>query len=335
MATGRFTDEMKLKFNAHDGAYTTFTEEEVRKTTFNVKAAIRNILEQYIGRDNLPRVNVTEKQSIEFIVCKESKGDIKGKLDIQCKYSKPNSYEMSIYFRTYHVEQLQIEPGDYWFVYFKNDDIHPYIGVISKVVWEKWFPTAGSDQTTQQNEVDAEIHYQTPVEGMKIIETDAPDAQSRSTGKSESTVKSLTPDQSAMKAKNRKRIGNRGEEIAIEIEKRRLKHLGREDLVERIIPVGQERDGLGYDVQSVDIVGDNKTHDIYIEVKTTEGGIDTPFNISKNELEVSRRLKEYYYLYRIFNLKQNSGEVNFYKVKGALDENYDLEATDFRAYKKN
>ena len=59
------------------------------------------------------------------------------------------------------------------------------------------------------------------------------------------------------------------------------------------------------------------------------------FDISKRELEVSQRLKEYYYLYRIYNLKQNSSDVNYYKVKGALDKNYDLEATGFRAYRKD
>lgn len=335
MATGKFTDEMKNKLNAVDGAYTTFTEEEVRKYTFNVKAVIRNLLEKYMGRQNIPRVNVTEKQSISFSVCEKSKGDFLGKIDIQCKYSKPDSNEMSIYFVSTHINGFQIEPGDYWYVYFRSGENNPYIGVLSKYVWESWFNTDDSDQADHQDNTATELQYHTPVGQLNIIEVNAPDTQKKPVGNSGSVIRSMTPDQSALKEKNKKIIGNRGEEIAVEIEKRRLKVLGREDLIGRIIPVGKDKDGLGYDVRSIDVGTDNITHDIYIEVKATSGGIDKPFDISKRELEVSQRLKEYYYLYRIYNLKQNSSDVNYYKVNGALDKNYDLEATGFRAYRKD
>lgn len=334
MATGKFTDEMKAELNAVDGAYTTFTEEEVRKKTYNVKAVIRNVLEEYLGKENIPRANVTEKQDIEFSVCKKSKGDITGKIAIQCKYSKPTTNEMSIYFVSSLIQGFQIEPGDYWYVYFRDRDDTPYIGVLSRLVWENWFKTEASSQVQQSGD-ETEMQYQTPVEQLNIIEVNAPDTQNKPAGNQNSLINSLTPDQAALREKNKKIIGNRGEEIAVEIEKRRLRDLGREDLIERIIPVGQKKDGLGYDVRSIDVDIDNKTHDIYIEVKATSGGIDRPFDISRRELEISKRLKEYYYLYRIYNLKQNSNDVSYYKVRGALDENYDLEATGFRAYKKS
>jgi len=42
-----------------------------------------------------------------------------------------------------------------------------------------------------------------------------------------------------------------GEEIVIEIEKRRLIALGREDLVPNIAHVAKVKDGLGYDIVSI------------------------------------------------------------------------------------
>ena len=335
MATGKFTDEMKAELNAVDGAYTSFTEEEVRKKTFNVKAAIRNLLEEYIGIENIPRVNVTKRQSIEFSICEKSKGDFHGKIEIQCKYSKPDKNEMSIYFLASHIQGFQIKPGDYWYVYFRKEDNSPYIGVFSKFLWENWFDIVDASQAFQQDGSDLEIQYKTPVEQLRIFEVDAPDTQVVPVTNNDSIINSLTPDQSALREKNKKILGNRGEEIAVEIEKRRLRDLGREDLIERIIPIGKKKDGLGYDVRSIDVDTENKTHDIYIEVKATSSGIDKPFEISRRELEISKRFKEYYYLYRIYNLKQNSSDVTFYKVKGALDENYNLEATGFRAYRKS
>ena len=173
-----------------------------------------------------------------------------------------------------------------------------------------------------------------PVDQLSIIEEEAPSFQNKPIGNIDSVTNSISPEESALRQKNRKIMGNRGEEIAVEIEKRRLSKLGREDLIGRIIPVGKKKDGLGYDVRSVDVDDNNMTHDIFIEVKATSGDIDRPFDISRRELKVSQRFREYYYLYRIYNLRENSSDVRFYKVKGALDDNYDLEATGYRAYKK-
>lgn len=334
MATGKFTEEMKIEFRAIDGAYTTFTNTEVGKTTYNVKAAIRNLLEKYIGAENIPRVNVTEEQSIEFNVCEKSKGDFTGKIDLQCKYSKKDTREMSIYFNAPHVTGFQIAPHDYWYVYFREESITPYIGVLSKDVWEGMFNIEGVQDLGKNENGHLEVDYQFPVEQLNIIEVDAPASQNKPSTNVDSVIDSLSPDESAFRQKNRKILGNRGEQIAVEIERRRLKDLGREDLLGRIIPVGMKKDGLGYDVRSVDVGADNTTHDIYIEVKATTGGINKPFDISRRELMISQLHREYYYLYRIYNLRKNSPDVNFYRVKGALDENYDLEATEYRAYKK-
>lgn len=334
MATGKFTEEMKAEFHAVDGAFTSFTDEEVRKKTFNVKAVIRKLLEKYIGKENIPRVNVTEKQTIEFKVCEKSKGNFSDRIEIPCKYSKKSSDEMSIYFNTTHIDGFQIAPWDYWYVYFKEEENVPYIGVLSRDVWEGMYDIDDIDESEIQGNKHLEVTYQVPVDQLSIIEEEAPSFQNKPIGNIDSVTNSISPEESALRQKNRKIMGNRGEEIAVEIEKRRLSKLGREDLIGRIIPVGKKKDGLGYDVRSVDVDDNNMTHDIFIEVKATSGDIDRPFDISRRELKVSQRFREYYYLYRIYNLRENSSDVRFYKVKGALDDNYDLEATGYRAYKK-
>ena len=59
-----------------------------------------------------------------------------------------------------------------------------------------------------------------------------------------------------------------------------------------------------------------------------------PFYISRNELEVSRNLKELYYIYRVFGLKENVNNVSHYKLNGAIDESCDLVATNYMATPK-
>ena len=97
------------------------------------------LLEYIFGDFNMrePRCNniVPSKNLWEIAI------DFLGKIDIQCKYSKPDSNEMSIYFVSTHINGFQIEPGDYWYVYFRSGENNPYIGVLSKYVWESWFKT--------------------------------------------------------------------------------------------------------------------------------------------------------------------------------------------------
>ena len=72
-STGVFTEDMKDFFGASDGAYTAFTSVEIKKGTFNVKSVIRGLLIDKLGRENIPVVNVSAKQTIEFQVCDKAK----------------------------------------------------------------------------------------------------------------------------------------------------------------------------------------------------------------------------------------------------------------------
>ena len=73
---------------------------------------------------------------------------------------------------------------------------------------------------------------------------------------------------------------------------------------------------------------------IFIEVKTTEGGLNTSFDISSNEVLVSNEKENLYYIYRIFNYdkEKNSGE--FYIMKGSITTHFNLEATQYKALYK-
>lgn len=91
-------------------------------------------------------------------------------------------------------------------------------------------------------------------------------------------------------------LGLAGELAVIEHERRWLAGRGRGDLSERVRHVSVEvGDGLGYDIESFTEAGTQKL----IEVKTTRGGVTTPFFMSKNERDRAEELAEAYHLYRV------------------------------------
>lgn len=96
------------------------------------------------------------------------------------------------------------------------------------------------------------------------------------------------------------RVGKIGESIAMEYERWRLVHAGKESLADKIEWVSQTRgDGLGYDILSRNSNGTDR----YIEVKTTKLTKEAPFYFSAPEFDFSKRTGSDYFLYRIFNLK--------------------------------
>ena len=59
-----------------------------------------------------------------------------------------------------------------------------------------------------------------------------------------------------------------------------------------------------------------------------------PFFISDRELKVSQLYNKLYYIYRIFNLRENNLDVKYYRINGAIDENFKLNCTEYLALKK-
>lgn len=111
-----------------------------------------------------------------------------------------------------------------------------------------------------------------------------------------------------------KRIGDLGELWVLEYEKEKLKSYGLDNLFDKIKHTAKEEgDGTGYDVQSFD----NEGNKIYIEVKTTKGKQE-PFYITRAELERSRKEKDKYYLYRLYNYREEDNTAELLIIKGDL-----------------
>ena len=131
-----------------------------------------------------------------------------------------------------------------------------------------------------------------------------------------------------------KNKGDLGEKAVTIIEKNKLLKLGRKDLADNVKWVSKvEGDGFGYDIESWRIV-DEEVEKIYIEVKTTTGDKNTPFDISVKEVLVSKELGEKYYIYRVFGIEKITSKINYYIINGDIEKRLDLEPTSFKAYLK-
>ena len=134
--------------------------------------------------------------------------------------------------------------------------------------------------------------------------------------------------------KNLKKVGDVGEELVVEMEKRRLFKLGRKDLADRVVHASKEiGDGLGYDIESFNVEGEI-VEKMYIEVKATTGGVSKPFDVSANEVEVSSEIGDNYYIYRIFGLCPGATDISYYVVKGSIADHFSLIPTGYMAYTK-
>jgi hypothetical protein len=126
----------------------------------------------------------------------------------------------------------------------------------------------------------------------------------------------------AKETRNRS-LGAAGEEFVLQYETALLRHHGQARLADRIEHVSTTRgDGLGFDVLSFEPDGREKL----IEVKTTAFGKQTPFYVTRNELECSRERAPEYRLYRVFGFRR---EPRLFALEGRLDEACALEAVQY------
>ena len=114
--------------------------------------------------------------------------------------------------------------------------------------------------------------------------------------------------------KENKRIGDLGELLVLQYEQEKLKSLGISKQPEH--KSKSEGDGLGYDILSYNENG----KEIFIEVKTTVRNYDTPFFITRNELERSKQENEKFFLYRLYNFDDTNNKANYYQRQGDLTE---------------
>jgi hypothetical protein len=94
-------------------------------------------------------------------------------------------------------------------------------------------------------------------------------------------------------------VGRLGEEFVVEVERARLRGVGRDDLARKVDWVATTvGDGLGYDVRSFD---DDSGGERLIEVKTTGQGKYARFYVTATEVRCSEDTADRYHLYRVFD----------------------------------
>jgi hypothetical protein len=120
-------------------------------------------------------------------------------------------------------------------------------------------------------------------------------------------------------------LGIAGEEFVVRFEHWRLTQLGQPKLADRVEHVSQTQgDGLGYDVLSFDADGKER----FIEVKTTAFSKETPFFVTRNELDFSKDASDHFVLCRLFEFRQKP---RLFALKGALDQHCSLDPVTYRA----
>lgn len=103
--------------------------------------------------------------------------------------------------------------------------------------------------------------------------------------------------------KENKRIGDLGELFVIDYEKEKLIQANKPKLAKKVAHHAKDKgDGLGYDVLSFDVEG-NK---MFIEVKATKSNKNTPFFITRNELERSKLEKDKFFIYRVYHFNDEN-----------------------------
>lgn len=157
------------------------------------------------------------------------------------------------------------------------------------------------------------------------VETEAP--AKRLTVKESLRTRDHHPSQRDYLAREARNIslGQAGEEFVLRFEHWRLNQLGYKALADRVEHVSQTKgDGLGYDILSFDVTGQER----FIEVKTTAFGRETPFFVSKTELDFSLDAEEQFLLCRLFEFRNSP---RLFSMRGALDRHCLLDPVSYRA----
>jgi hypothetical protein len=120
-------------------------------------------------------------------------------------------------------------------------------------------------------------------------------------------------DYGVLQEENRRR-GADGEQLVADYERAWLRQHGHPDLAVRVQWTARDNgDGLGYDILSFDLSGQER----YIEVKTTALGAETPFYITSAGLTFAQRHVDRYALYRVYDIL---GEPRFFALDGDITD---------------
>lgn len=93
----------------------------------------------------------------------------------------------------------------------------------------------------------------------------------------------------------------------------------------------EEGDGTGYDIRA----WDKEEREVHVEVKTSRDKYADGFEMSKNEIQVSKDKKYKYLIYRVYNLNVKTRECSIMIYSGPVtEEKFKLEATKIAVYQK-
>lgn len=138
------------------------------------------------------------------------------------------------------------------------------------------------------------------------------------------TNRAAQRDYLAQEARNRS-LGLAGEKFVMPFERWKLEKLGLHQLTSKVEHVAvSQGDGLGFDVRSFDKCG----KEILIEVKTTSFAKETPFFVTRNELQVSKQESSRFHLYRLYDFRK---QLQLFDLPGAIDAHCQLDAQSYRA----
>ncbi len=134
----------------------------------------------------------------------------------------------------------------------------------------------------------------------------------------------LKRDYQRLEANNRS-LGGAGEEFVVAFERYRLIQLGASRLADRVEQISVTKgDGLGYDVLSFDATGKERL----IEVKTTSLGVEAPFYLTKNELNLSKSEPDLFKLCRLFDFRRKP---RIFELAGSVADHCLLDPVSFIA----
>jgi hypothetical protein len=150
-------------------------------------------------------------------------------------------------------------------------------------------------------EISEEGAYEQAPAPIPLFKTDPP-AGIKEFPEIERTFKGRDPDYEAI-GRERTQLGAAGEELVRKLEKDKLRGTPHADN-----KIEKQADGVGYDLKS----WTKKGTELHIEVKTTKGGIDTPFYLSANERAYAELVenKYRYVIYRVYDysIRHNKGK---------------------------
>ncbi|WP_461611961.1 MrcB family domain-containing protein [Cytobacillus kochii] len=189
-------------------------------------------------------------------------GDVKG--------STAEEYEQAVIV-TKHFHMLDLDEKEFLL------DVNRMLDLFYDFVYEDYF-----------KELESEIENESP---KKMDPNPTNKGRKNSSGKKKkgNTHSTIDPEHYEQlleeRRKHNKRVGRMAEEFVFQKEQEKLREIGRSDLLSEVEHVAKEKDGLGYDIRSIEVKEDGSFEEIFIEAKGSSLGGNQDFSFYLTERE--------------------------------------------------